>query len=370
MDMLECASWIGLAQSLFAAILIITKEKISISDRVLTIFLFLMAVLFLSTATYIRIFSGTLLTASFLLFNPSIYIYVRTLTNDKFKLKPILLLHLLPFVLFEALAFVKYTPFNPIEFFAQGPDYLYRMLFATVNLLSWIVYIPLSIIIVHRYRMALKGEISNIEKNENLTWLLFITIFYVIFCFTIPIAGLTEIFSGSFLNITEAINTAILLLLLYIISFYGLRQRELTKLFNPQAVTVANRPYKGSVLNDEQRKAIKEKIVDYFEKKRPYLDPALSMDSLSSALKIPKYQLTEVLNRELGQNFFQWVNRHRVEAVKKMLSAESLPYSIDALGYECGFSSKSSFYSFFKSETGLTPTQYRKNALNFKSRTS
>ncbi|KXK42865.1 MAG: hypothetical protein UZ11_BCD004001088 [Bacteroidetes bacterium OLB11] len=41
---------------------------------------------------------------------------------------------------------------------------------------------------------------------------------------------------------------------------------------------------------------------------------------LSNKLKIPKYQITEVLNTVIGQNFFQYVNYHRVEAVKEMLS--------------------------------------------------
>ncbi|HEY6915810.1 MAG TPA: helix-turn-helix domain-containing protein, partial [Paludibacter sp.] len=64
-------------------------------------------------------------------------------------------------------------------------------------------------------------------------------------------------------------------------------------------------------------------------------------------LKIPKYQITEVLNTELGNNFFQFVNHYRVEAVKMMLSDPKNKYSIEAIGYECGFSSKSSFYTVF-----------------------
>jgi len=87
------------------------------------------------------------------------------------------------------------------------------------------------------------------------------------------------------------------------------------------------------------------------------------MDLLSKALKIPKYQLTEVLNTTIGKNFFQFVNAYRVEEVKKMLVDPKNLYSIEAIGYECGFSSKSSFYKEFKRITGMTPAEYKKSFL-------
>lgn len=33
--------------------------------------------------------------------------------------------------------------------------------------------------------------------------------------------------------------------------------------------------------------------------------------------------------------------------------------SIEAIGFECGFNSKSTFFSVFKSLTGMTPTQFQ-----------
>jgi len=356
--MLECASWIGMTQSLFAAILICTKKNASIPDKILSGWLYLMAVVFLSTALYFKIFNSSMLSASFLLFNPVIYLYICSLTNRKFSLRPIHLVHLLPFLLFEILAFILHEPFQPSVLLSAGPNFFYRISFVIVNLLSWTVYIPMSIYIVHRHRMFLKNEISNIEKNETLGWLLFITIFYVLYCSATFILCVTEVFSPLDAFVPQTSNITILLLLVYIISFYGLRQNELTKLFNPQAAACRD-TYKNSLLSTEQRNIIKEKIVGYFEQQRPYLDPELNMEALSSAINIPKYQITEVLNRDLGKNFFQWVNHYRVEAVKRILSGKSFRYSIEATGYECGFSSKSSFYNFFKSETGMTPREYR-----------
>ena len=122
--------------------------------------------------------------------------------------------------------------------------------------------------------------------------------------------------------------------------------------------------YKNSTLSTETKAKIKQKIITFFEKEKAYLNPDLSMDVLSESLKIPKYQLTEVLNIEIGKSFFQFVNFYRVEAVKKMLTDPTNKYSIEAIGYDCGFSSKSSFYTVFKSMTAETPVAFRNSISN------
>jgi AraC-like DNA-binding protein len=87
------------------------------------------------------------------------------------------------------------------------------------------------------------------------------------------------------------------------------------------------------------------------------------MSLMSEKLNIPKHHLTEVLNNTLGKNFFQFVNEYRVAAVKKQLDKPNNLYSIEAIGYECGFNSKSTFFSVFKTLTGQTPKNYRQAVL-------
>ena len=104
---------------------------------------------------------------------------------------------------------------------------------------------------------------------------------------------------------------------------------------------------------------IGQKLLQYFQKEKPYLNPEFNMSLLSDKLKVPKHHLTEVLNKHLGKNFFQFVNEYRVAAVKKQLDKPNNPYSIEAIGYECGFNSKSTFFSVFKSLSGQTPKNYQ-----------
>jgi AraC-like DNA-binding protein len=67
-----------------------------------------------------------------------------------------------------------------------------------------------------------------------------------------------------------------------------------------------------------------------------------------------------VANSYSSYNFSDFINSLRVEQAKKFLSDnEFSQYTIVAIGLECGFNSKSTFYSAFKNFTSETPTTYR-----------
>jgi AraC-like DNA-binding protein len=148
-----------------------------------------------------------------------------------------------------------------------------------------------------------------------------------------------------------------LLLLIYILGFYGLRQQ---KIFFPEIIEAKTKEkYQKSLLSNRQKTIIKNAVIKYVETEKVYLNPDLNMNMLSANLKIPKHNITEVLNVELGKNFFRFINEYRIEEVKKQLSDPKNNYSIEAIGYECGFNSKSAFFTVFKNLTGMTPNMYK-----------
>jgi len=64
-------AWIGFCQSLFAAILMFNKKESSLSDKVLSGWLSLLAIDFLICGLDYEIFGQALLSSSFLLFSVS-----------------------------------------------------------------------------------------------------------------------------------------------------------------------------------------------------------------------------------------------------------------------------------------------------------
>lgn len=91
-----------------------------------------------------------------------------------------------------------------------------------------------------------------------------------------------------------------------------------------------------------------------------YLDPYLSLESLSREMDTSTSSLSKLINTYSHGNFSDYINKFRVEEAKKLLSHPDYgAYTIVAIGLECGFNSKSTFYTAFKKFTGKTPTQFR-----------
>jgi AraC-like DNA-binding protein len=350
--------WIGFTQSLFIAILMFGKKDSTLPDRVLSGFLFLMAIEFLTCGIDYLIFNQPILSSSFLLFNPALFIYISALTRPHFRLQYRQLLHLLPFIGFELASYIIKEPLSLDTYFDRDEQFWFRIVFGIANLISWLVYNPLSLWLVHMHRMHLRNEKSSIDANENLGWVLVVSIFYVVYCILAVVMAVL-IFTGTINPLSlHFYNYAALLAMIYAMGFYGLRQQKL-----PTDTLSDRPPYQYSSLSEETKQLISKQIIQYIESEKPWLQSDFNMDSFSGALHIPKYQLTEVLNTTIGQNFFQFINHYRVEAVKTMLTDPSNNYSIEAIGYECGFASKSAFYSVFKKITRQTPVEYRNNPM-------
>ena len=101
-------------------------------------------------------------------------------------------------------------------------------------------------------------------------------------------------------------------------------------------------------------------IVDqYFKEKKPYLNPEYSLDDMVYQTKIPRYLLSAFINREYGMGFREFLNRYRVSYFKDNLQKpEWTNLTLEAIGQECGFNSRSTFISNFKKITGQTPSEY------------
>ncbi len=99
----------------------------------------------------------------------------------------------------------------------------------------------------------------------------------------------------------------------------------------------------------------------YMLKEHRYLDPYFSLETLADELNLSASGLSKAINTNAQTNFSDFVNSFRVAEVKQLLASDAFSdYTIAAIGLECGFNSKSTFYSAFKKSTGLTPVQYRR----------
>lgn len=109
----------------------------------------------------------------------------------------------------------------------------------------------------------------------------------------------------------------------------------------------------------EDLKNISTKFLEYIENEQPYLNPNFNKSELIIALKISPKQLNDIFEFVIQQSFPAYKNTLRVNYAKKILSegaADKL--TMDGIGLNAGFASRSSFYAIFKAETGYTPVEF------------
>jgi adenylate cyclase len=118
---------------------------------------------------------------------------------------------------------------------------------------------------------------------------------------------------------------------------------------------------KSALLDPETTSGFTGRLMEHISAHKPYLDPDLSLRGLAEQIGIHPNHLSWILNQSIGKNFNEFINQYRLEAFKSIaLEQKNNKLSIEGLAYESGFNSKTVFNTFFKKETGLTPSQYLK----------
>ncbi len=153
-----------------------------------------------------------------------------------------------------------------------------------------------------------------------------------------------------------ALTATVLIIALY---FYHLRHPELLAPSPP--ANAAERLHGRSKVSGLDVESAIARLARTMEEDRPYLQDDLSLSTLAAKFDLSPHQLSEILNREMGTTFKTYINRYRVDEVRRILR-DAPEASIIDVALECGFRSKSSFNKLFKDETGTTPTEYRRRA--------
>lgn len=110
-----------------------------------------------------------------------------------------------------------------------------------------------------------------------------------------------------------------------------------------------------------------DKINAYLKKEDPYLNPEFTINELAASLKVPVHHVSYCLNTLMNVKFTSLRTQLRIQYAAKLLdSGQADELSMDGIGKKSGFSTRSNFYNAFKTETGMTPSEYleRKNELN------
>lgn len=368
--MLEPVLYIGIAQSLFAGIVIATRRPQMLADRYLSAWLFIIAlemILALVKLTWLEHLPYEIpFLVIPLVYGPLLFLYVRTLISEQPRWNWTDLAHFAPFMLFLGLAFLfRTSPDENIKLPVWAhPSRLAKMIYELLVFASFTIYSIIVYVLLTRHRKAIREEFSFSSGKITLTWLLFVSItVYASYLLTFLSAGIQMLsihlpFDPKIFSFTG------LTLFSFAFSFYGHRQARIFAKAVPASVPDEFEPgnsvkYAKSGLHSEDLKKYIIAMDGLMERKKMYLNPELSLAEVSEELSIPRHHLTQALNIELGKNFYAYINDLRVKKFLDMfVDPRFKDYTFLAIAFECGFNSKSTFNSVFKRVTGFTPSEY------------
>lgn len=87
--------------------------------------------------------------------------------------------------------------------------------------------------------------------------------------------------------------------------------------------------YGSSTLDKGASRKLFQKVKIQFTEQRIFLEPGISINSVAQKLAISLRVLSQVINENEQQNFYDFVNHYRIESAKALLSDLNIPDPFD-----------------------------------------
>jgi len=316
---------------------------------------------------------------------PLVLAYVTLMMGQKFKWVSVLSIFTLIILLLDV--------YFGFEFFLMAPNqkYQYLLNLSTENypvqmniinglfVIAMFSYFIVALVRIYKYSKAVNDFFSDIEKVKTKYIQNFIILLTILnFILTIAYTAFST-------PPVEYFGIPLLINIIYIyIVYYAFRHSAILtyseycnlkdnatplenfkKLQEPlcqeikkikQVKKDGNTKYKLTEIEIEENY---QKILKYLEEQKPYLDPTLNLTKLSNILDACSHNISLTINIKFDKNFFSLVNHYRVEEAKHLLKNMDInKLTIEAIGFDSGFNSKTAFYRAFKKNAKMTPSEY------------
>lgn len=144
-------------------------------------------------------------------------------------------------------------------------------------------------------------------------------------------------------------------LILYLNLFLFISRRKTSNLLSDNQDQVR---YANKKIDEAQATALTARLQKMILAEELYKNPDLKLNDLAKKINVSGHQLSQLLNDNLNKSFAAYINEYRInQACELMINDKGI--KLEAIGYEVGFNSKSTFYTAFKKHKNTTPTLYK-----------
>lgn len=374
---------IGAVQGLFLAVYFFIKKENRAANKWLALLLSVVSLHLLEYAADITgltlqfpVFIAITYPLLFLM-GPFYYAYCRNLLNNTNRFTYKSLLHLLPSLIVLLFMLPFYTMDSAAKLLslqamtAGGVLKIpaEQLVFMGCHVMQTVAYIFAAYKFIEKKEAELKNVSSDVVVVKKLEWLnqfnKWFSIYFLLYFLLVVLL--------SFLNKYQVQLDYVLLLIMsvsmYAIGYSAINNPEIFKaipgveLKKPEMEEAGAGPLPDDLKKQGRFPELKEKLLYVMQVNKPYLKSDLKISDLAALLSVPAYQLSQLINSEFFVNFYDFVNKYRVEEAKKLLLEDARNYKILSIGYEVGFNSKATFNRVFKKFTNLTPSAYKESLI-------
>lgn len=301
---------------------------------------------------------------SYFLDGPLLLLFVHSLLYKDFALKSRHLLHLIPFGLYFVLLIINFYSLDyasrhqliESQHIAYSSPFLY---FEAFSKFMRVGYALACLSLILHFNRRLQDTTANIN-NHDMAWLkIMIVSLLALYSWdalllSVKLQGLIE--NNFNMDLLNDIGVAA-----YHLNFVVINVLVILKFTRWQSLEAVDEEPETTIANDQGiDPELIEKINQGMKNPDIYALPNITLDKLASALDIPARKLSQILKQHYNQNFYEFVNTHRILQAKKLLVDPAYKdKTITDIYYEVGFNSKSVFNTFFKRMVNQTPSQYR-----------
>lgn len=317
---------------------------------------------YLPQPQWLTLLAPYLYSSALLLKGPLLILYVRSITEENFRLKRIQLFHLLP--TFIVIAVIASFGIDTVRM-REDTFGIYTTLAKVIDCLWYgvkiipLIYFIAAMVTVRHYHKALRQQHSNVNET-SLWWLYYLTFGFILAGIWTIVLGLLVYIYRVPLGVTDNYLNFVLLVALFYYSISYAQDLTTTKddeefeLPKESTPEVSARPLDSTI----------DKIMDGIVNQKLYLNQSLNVEQFSAKIGVPYRDVSYAINKTFGTNFFEFINSYRIEESKRYLADEKYKdMTIMDILLESGFNSKSAFQRFFKRLTGVSPTEFRREAL-------
>lgn len=242
-----------------------------------------------------------------------------------------------------------------------------------INILG-LIHLALAVTFIPFLMIYCYFMIRHLKDSQEKKWIITLLTIISSLVFAFLITALAGLFLQYDISSTMSVLALSATFIIHWTAYIGIYKYKLAKnkdavynfLNHDLAISYSNLEIAENSIPEEYRESITADNL-YFQKlellckeHHIYTDSTLNREKVAEKLGISAGYVSQIINTITGDNFANYINQYRIEAVKEMISnSEYENYNLLTMGLESGFTSKTTFYKAFKKVTGQTPNEYK-----------